>query len=289
MNILLTGATGFIGGHLRNDLSITHQLFAIARQEQSLKKDKVKWFHGDLAGLDFLSSLPAKIDAVICLAQSRAYRQFPEKVQDIFNVNVRSTMLLLEYARCAGAHTFVFASTANVYKKSSQPIAENFVIEPLSFYARSKRMAEMLVESYAEFFNCTILRLFTVYGPGQKGMLIPNLIERVKNSSPLHVQGTHGFMTSPIYISDVKNVIRKILEEENIKPDFKILNVGGDEMLGIFELGSVIGEALDCSPKFDYLPGDEPAGWIADNSKLKSALDIEVFMPIRDGIKLVVT
>lgn len=288
MEILLTGATGFIGTHLLTDLAHWHRLYALTRQNPLLKKDGLTWLPGDLSWHDFASSLPDKIDAAVCLAQSKVYRQFPEQAHDIFDVNVRSTLALLEYARRAGARIFIFTSTANVYRQSSQRITEDFAVEPNSFYARSKRMAEMLVESYAKFFNCIVLRLFTAYGPGQKEMLIPNLIERVRHDQPLQVQGQHGFKTSPVYVGDVKNVILRILEREKISPGFEIFNVGGDEMLGIYELGLLIGKALNTTPHFDYIAGDEPPGWMADTSKLKAALGLGSFTSFASGIKQMV-
>lgn len=285
MDILLTGASGFVGGHLVTQLSQKHRLFALTRQPPMLEQKGLSWISGDLSRPDLPASLPEKIDAVVCLAQSRAYRQFPEKASDIFNVNVLGTLALLDYARHAGAHTFIFTSTANVYRQSSSHINEEFDLEPRSFYASTKRMAEMLIESYAEFFACSVLRLFTVYGPGQKEMLIPNLVERIRNGQPLRVQGKHGFKTSPVYVDDLKRIIDKLLERENPNPDFQVFNVGGDEILGIYELGIAIGAALKLTPRFEYIKGHEALGWIADNSKLKAALDLNSFTPFTDGIK----
>jgi len=285
MDILVTGASGFVGSHLLTDLIHGHRLYALTRQKPPSQQDGVTWLSGDLSRNDFVLSLPDRMDAVICLAQSKAYRQFPEQARDIFEVNVNSTLSLLEYARRAGVQTFIFASTANVYRQSHGRIAEDFDLAPLSFYARSKRMAEMLVESYAEFFHCVVLRLFTVYGPGQKEMLIPNLIERVRNNIPLQVQGEHGFVTSPIYVSDVTKIIQIILERDHVVSGFDLLNVGGDEALGILELGHIIGNALNRAPQFDRIPGDQPEGWVADNSRLKNAMGLKSFISITDGIR----
>jgi len=288
MNILVTGASGFVGSHLLTDLVRGHRLYVLTRQESPSQQDGVTWLPGDLSRGDFALSLPPKMDVVICLAQSKAYRQFPEQARDIFEVNVNSTLSLLEYARRAGVQTFIFASTANVYRQSHGRIAEDFELAPLSFYARSKRMAEMLVESYAEFFHCVVLRLFTVYGPSQKEMLIPNLIERVRNGIPLHVQGERGFVISPIYVSDVTKIIQQIIEKDGVVSGFELLNVGGDEALGILDLGHIIGNALNCVPKFDRIPGNQPEGWIVDNSRLKNVLGIKSFININDGIRKII-
>lgn len=288
MDILLTGATGFIGSYLLPGLVHSHRLYAMTRQNLPPNRLGLNWIFGDLSIPGSITSLPSKIDAVVCLAQSRAYRQFPEQAQDIFEVNTRATLALLEYARRAGAHTFIFTSTANVYRQSGQRISENFPIEPLSFYARSKQMAEMLVEAYREYFDCTVLRLFTVYGPGQRNMLVPNIIEKIQKGEPLQVQGKHGFKISPIYISDVIQIFQKLLEREHAKPGFEIYNIGGDELLGIYQLGSLIGQALNSSPNFEFIPGIEPKGWMADIAKIRAALELGIFISMQDGLKTVI-
>ncbi len=286
MDILVTGATGFIGSRLCKDLSNQHRIFALSRRRKA-NIPGITWLLGDLSRDAFVYSLPEKVDVVVHLAQSRSYRMFPDQAQDIFNVNVSSTLTLLEYARKVNVSLFIFASTANVYKQSNQPINEDSLIAPASFYARSKRMAEMLIESYSEYFNCTILRFFTVYGPGQKNMLIPSLIDRIRDNKPIQVQGVYGFKTSPIFVSDISKIVRTLIMRKPILPGINIFNVGGDEVLGIFEMGQIIGDTINCPLHIDYLPGDEPLGWIADNSKLKNFLKLEKFFSFRDGIKTI--
>lgn len=289
MDILLTGATGFIGRHLGTALTSKHRVFGLTKRQHPQNSKGIIWLNGDLTSPGFVDILPQRIDAILCLSQSRSYRSFPDQAADIFNVNVAGTQALLEYARQVGISKFFYASTANVYRQSNQRISEDFSIEPTTFYARSKRMAEMLVESYADFFRCTVLRFFTVYGPGQKDMLIPNLVERVRNGQPLQVQGKHGFKTSPIYVDDISCIFRELIEQEQVAPGFDVLNVGGDEMLGIFELGVLIGEALQVMPHFTYSLGDEPPGWIADNSKLKTVLGNVSFTSFSEGIRQMIT
>ncbi|TAL11706.1 MAG: NAD(P)-dependent oxidoreductase, partial [Nitrospirae bacterium] len=119
MDILLTGATGFIGSHLRKALSVTHQVSAITRGACKEERGRVIWISADLEQANFTDSLPEKLDAVLVMAQAREYRDFPEQVWPIFNVNIRSLIALLEYARCHGAKKFIFASSANVYQRST--------------------------------------------------------------------------------------------------------------------------------------------------------------------------
>jgi nucleoside-diphosphate-sugar epimerase len=285
VNILLTGATGFIGNHLRTEFADKHHLFALTRHDDFTDNENLTWIKADLRQPATRLVVPGRVDAVVCLAQSKAYREFPAQAWDLFNVNISSVLTLLEYARQNEVKMFIFASSANVYKPQQEKISERSSPIPTSFYARSKRMAEMLIESYADYFRCLSLRLFTVYGPGQTGMLIPSLIERVRTEEPIQVQGKSGLKLTPIYITDVCRVIQTTLEMEESAPGFEVFNVGGDEQLGIRQIGLNIGEALQKQPRFEMVEGDEPGGWMADNDKLKTRFHIDKLVPFAEGIR----
>ena len=130
----------------------------------------VRWIDHDLAD-DLPDTLPSAVDAVVHLAQSPAYKHFPEGAPDVFAVNVASTFALLDYARRASARSFVLASTGGIYDYSPAPIDEDAALAPSSHYFRSKYAAEVLMESYADLMATIALRFFFVYGPGQRGML----------------------------------------------------------------------------------------------------------------------
>src|SRR4051812_17570185 len=115
MNILITGAAGFVGSHLLAQLSGQHKLYAIARKVSAFHHPSTDWIEHDLTlPLDW-NKFPKQVDVVFHLAQSRHYREFPEQVADIFDVNVRSTVELLDYARKVGATRFIYASSGGIY------------------------------------------------------------------------------------------------------------------------------------------------------------------------------
>jgi len=282
---LLTGATGFIGTCLWGELLLKHKVFAVGRQERQPGEEGVTWIRADLSRPNVEQSLPDKIDVIVYMAQARQYHDFPNGALDVFNVNVSSLLFFLEYARQKEARKFVFTSSANVYKRSCQRITETCPTEATSFYARSKRIGEMLIESYADYFRCVVLRLFTVYGPNQKGTLIPSLAERVRHYRPIEVQGKRGLEVSPIFVTDVSAAIQAVVEKDDSRHGVDVLNVGGDEAVGIYELGCMIGKVLRMSPRFEFVSGEEPGGWIADSSKLKEAFGVGPFITLEDGLQ----
>ena len=285
MKILVTGATGFIGSRLIRTLTGDHTVFAPTRHDFPEQGADVRWIRADLSeDTGFVRSFPSGIDAVLYLAQSVHYREFPEQSHDIFNVNVRGLFGVLEYARNAGAKMVLLSSSANVYERCDGPITENSRVCPDTFYSRTKRIGELLLESYADYFHCIVLRLFSVYGPGQKGMLIPDLIDKVRSGSPITVRGKQGLRLSPVFVDDVCMVIRRFLSGDH-SPSYDNFNVGGLEPLSILEIGESIGKVLGREPRFEYQGGEEQEGWVADVRKIGSICNLKKFHTFRDGLE----
>jgi nucleoside-diphosphate-sugar epimerase len=283
VDVLITGATGFIGTHVRRQLAGKHRVFAVTRQLNPPSGDVVTWISANLADRDIALRLPAHVDTVVYLAQGRRYREFPEGVWDVFDANVLGLMSILEYARHHDVSRFILASTANVYRRSDEYITEDAVTEPRTFYARSKRAAELLLAAYADLFRCVVLRLFTVYGPGQRGALIPSLIGRVRSRRAIQIEGQEGLKVSPIFLADVSAVIQAVLEHDAGTVGLDIFNVGGDETTTVLSLGGLIGHMLQTVPEFEFAPG-EPSGWVADTSKLKRAVGLQSFVTLEEGL-----
>ena len=194
----------------------------------------MSWVIGDITKDGFERGLPADVDAVVHLAQSRFDRAFPEGALDVVDVNVGATARVLEYARSSGARQFVLASTATVYRPSGEPLDEGAALDCSSFYAASKRSAELLARAYSELFSCWVLRIFTTYGPGQRGRLVAQLIERVRTGEPVSVEGRTGLLLSPIHVTDVAEAV--VDAAGRGLPGghgYEVVNVGGEETIGI--------------------------------------------------------
>ncbi len=281
MDVLLTGADGFIGRYLGPRLKRAHRVLAVSRSAGPA--EGVERVRLDLSDPHFERALPPRVDAVVALAQARDYRLFPEKALEVFEVNATALLRLLDWSRRVGVRRFVYASSANVYPRSAGPIAEDDRPGPGAFYGRSKYIGELLVESYAACFSCTVLRLFTVYGPGQTNMLIPNLIERLHQGRAVQVEGEEGLRLSPIHVGDVCRVFQAVLEEGSAP--YSVLNVGGEEAVGIRGLAEVIGRVMGTTARLEFLGGAEPGGWVADCRRLRARFDLGAFVGLEEGLK----
>ena len=283
MKILLTGANGFIGSNLLNLLLADKKnfVYALSRKPLGIKNSRLKNLVVDISKTDFTKKLKFKTDIVIHLAQSRHFREFPLGASDVFKVNVLSTYYLLEWSRKNNIRKFIFASTGSVYRTDSKFLTERSQIRPESFYAQSKYIAENLIKEYSGFFKTIILRIFTPYGPAQKNMLIPNIIERIKNHHEITLAKGKGIILSPVFIDDCCKMIQQITKQ---KIENGIYNLSGNEKISLAKIVSIIEKELKTKARIKIT--DEPATYLAaDSSKLYKAIKFIPSASVKEGLK----
>lgn len=284
MNILITGATGFIGQYLWRTLVARHNVFGVTRTVTASPVDAEKLIIADLSCPRFTESLPVNIDCVIHLAQSGRYRDFPEGVDDVNRINIDATVSLLEWSRKTGVKQFVFTSSANVYEESATVLAESHSTQPSSFYGASKLAVEHLARQYQAFFQVDILRCFTVYGPNQKGMLIPNIIEKIMSGKPITLAEGTGIYLSPIYVKDVADIIHRLITSSAM-PVSRLMNVCGDQIITLNQIVRLLEKILEKSAIIQ-VTDDEATHFMGSNTILKNYLGVYQFVDIQNGLEL---
>jgi len=281
MRVLVTGATGLIGGRLVKRLAANHEVVAITRQEIGEPGANPEWIQLDLADALSPGLLPKSIDAVIHLAQSERYNDLPDGAGDVFAINVASTFQLLEYARLAGASRFVLASTGGLYGYGSSPLRETDSLEPLNFYFRSKHLAEQLLAGYEDFFQTVTMRPFFVYGPGRSEMLVARLAEKVRAGDPITIEGNPGLRLNPIYVEDAARAFEGGLSLDQ----GGVFNVAGPETVTISELVSLIGTAAGLEPKPTWTDNDPPGDLIGSIERMESVLGVTPEVGLEPGLR----
>ncbi|HEX5257884.1 MAG TPA: NAD(P)-dependent oxidoreductase [Sphingomicrobium sp.] len=255
--ILITGATGLLGSHLVRLLEGEAELHA---------------WRGDLSrGLES-ASLPNRLDAVVHLAQSRRFREFPEAAGEVVRVNTLAAFELAQHALSAGATHFIYASSGGVYAPRAEPLAEDAPIADaasMTFYAATKLAAERLLAPFATRLNLVILRPFFIYGPGQdRSMLIPKLINAVNFGDLVRLAGAEGLRLNPVHAKDAAAAARAALELDGSYT----INVAGPEVLTLREIVEEIARHLGREPQFDVDHDERPADLVGDTRRMVQLL-----------------
>lgn len=281
MRILITGATGLTGRSLVALLAKDHEVFAMHRPGREVAPaDGVTWIEQDLSG-PLHPGLPAQMDAVVHLAQSPRFREFPEGTVDVFEVNSATTVRLLRYCCEAGGTRFVYASSGAIYPPGPRPVREDDSPRPGNFYAVSKLVGEQVVDQFRDALTVASLRFFFIYGPGQRNMLVPGLMETVRSGRPVPIAGDDGIRINPIYVEDAAAAVQGALALE----ESGVFNVAGPEVVSIGQIASMIATELGQDVTFTH--GPTQSDLIADTRRMRQHLAAPS-VTVSDGIRRVV-
>lgn len=171
---VVTGGAGFIGAALaRRLIADGHNVVIIDDLSTGFRDnipDGAAFVAGDAADPATIKSLPkGRYDAVLHLAaQSSGAIGQKDPYRDMAS-NVGSTVQLIKWCRETGVRRFLYASSMTVYgSENSEPAPEDAVLIPISYYGAGKLASEHYLRvSSVDGLDCTALRLYNVYGPGQ--------------------------------------------------------------------------------------------------------------------------
>jgi len=285
VTVLVTGATGFIGRHVLQRLAGRHDVVALARRDPPAElAGLARWVRQDLSGPLDPAVLPERLDTVLHLAQSPRYREFPEGAEDMLAVNVHAPAALLDHARHAGARRFVLCSTGGVYGHHAARVDEDQRVAPIGFYQASKYAAEVLLAPYGALLTTVVLRPFFVYGPGQRGMLVAALAQRVLAGEEVTVDGDPGLRINPIHVADAARAIEAALALDAPA----IINVAGDEAVSITDLARGLADAAGSLPRIAHRDAAAAGDLLGANARMKSLLGVVPQVALADGLRDVV-
>jgi nucleoside-diphosphate-sugar epimerase len=188
MLLALTGATGFIGQHLLQELpKHGHRLRVLLRRPTSLPMGTASAVIGDLARPQNMSAALADVDAVIHSAGvTPAMSGIPQ--DDYRLLNTEATIALARAAQRARVKRFVFLSSirAQCGPTADSTLTEALEPRPTDAYGQSKLAAE---RGLAELdVDWVALRAVLVYGPGVKGNMA-QMMRLARSPFPLPVAG----------------------------------------------------------------------------------------------------
>jgi len=283
MKLLITGANGFIGKAMLRGLSETHEIYALVREPSNCEKNEaVQYIQHDFTYKLDIDLLPKNIDAIIHLAQSSQYRNFPDGMSDMSNVNISGLVDILDYARHANCQYFINFSSGSVYSTNPAEQTEESSVKPSSAYPLTKYISEQITDLYQPYFTTLNLRLFFPYGPGQENMLIPNIISSVRQGNEIGIQGTNGGLKiCPIFVDDVVRVTSLCLSEQAAG----IMNVAGHDTISLKSIAEHIATQTQDEPVFKIDSEAVPAEYSPSLTLMTNLLDGRRLTAFENGIK----
>ena len=233
---LITGTTGFLGGHLSRALRATHEIVPLNRG-RDLASGSLSWdFHSPLP-----ADLPDRVDVVVhCASPVGAACELEQ--QACWDANLQGTVQLLGYARRAKASCFAYISSGAVYGFRRNPCREIDAITPQGSYACAKAAGEFIVRGHQMNLRTLCLRPFYPYGPGQRmSRLVPGLIERLRTNQCVPLNGPEGLpRVNPLYIDDLAAWMVQLLARNASG----VFNLAGLETVSIRELADQLAALL---------------------------------------------
>ena len=226
-----------------------------------------------------------KIDCCLHLAALTDNKLCNENKEFAHKVNVLGTYKILELCKKANCKKFIYISTGSVYgfteSWDNKQLSEKDKPRPLDVYTSTKYLGELATKKYEEFFSVIVLRYFWPYGMG-KNSFINRLIYNIINSKTIHLNNGNKPFINPIFITDLVEATKKVLEQPNVKG---IYNIAGCETKNIKQLSEIISEILNIEPIFCKTGKD--VGNIAGNTdKIKNELGFIPKITLKEGLEL---
>jgi nucleoside-diphosphate-sugar epimerase len=221
-NILITGATGFIGRHLTAALSKTHNVRCLVRKTSDisdLRNLNVEMAHGDLLVKDSLEPALDGIDLIYHLAGE----VYSRHKSDYYKGNVLATQNLLESAELKGTKKIIFLSSIGVYKPKFDKtlLNEESECEPITFYGKTKLDAEELIKECS--IPWVIVRAPVIYGPHQPAVLNKFFIDALTKKK-IYVVGDGDNLRSLCFIQNLIEGLILLADKQNIAQGTYILS-----------------------------------------------------------------
>ncbi len=257
--ILVTGADGFIGSHLVEELIkegaklkafVYYNSFNkwgwIDSLEQKIQ-DEIEIFSGDIRDMYGVKKATEGCDIVLHLAALIAIPYSYYSPESYVETNIRGTLNVLQAARELSIEKILVTSTSEIYGTALYiPIDEKHPKQGQSPYSATKIGADAIAESFYKSFNLpvTIVRPFNTYGPRQSARaVIPNIIIQLLNNKKEIKLGSLHPTRDLLFVNDTVNGFIEIAKSDALAGEE--VNIATGTEIAIGELAKKIITILD--------------------------------------------
>jgi UDP-glucuronate 4-epimerase len=318
---LITGAAGFIGYYLSRKLleqgcrvigiDNVNDYYDVNLKYTRLKQlepyEKFTFIKGDISdkGMIMETFEEYKPNVVVNLAAQAGVRYSIENPDVYIQSNIIGFYNILEACRYNPVDHLVYASSSSVYGANKKvPFEESdFVDNPVSLYASTKKSNELMAHTYSHLYNipATGLRFFTVYGPmGRPDMAYFGFTDKYFAGESIKIFNNGDFENDLYrdftYIDDIVEGIERLLSNPSVGDNnvpHKVFNIGNNNpeklMVFIETLEKCLSNALGREVLFEKVfepikPGDVPATYASTNL-LQKAVGFKPETSIQEGLQ----
>ncbi|MDV7767693.1 GDP-mannose 4,6-dehydratase [Peribacillus sp. CSMR9] len=318
---LITGAAGFIGYFLSRKLleqgcrvigvDNINDYYDVKLKYDRLEKlehfEKFTFIKGDISEKAMITNIfeEYKPNIVVNLAAQAGVRYSIENPDVYIQSNIIGFYNILEACRHNPVDHLVYASSSSVYGANKKvPFEEtDFVDNPVSLYASTKKSNELMAHTYSHLYNipATGLRFFTVYGPmGRPDMAYFGFTDKYFAGEPIKIFNNGDFENDLYrdftFIDDIIEGIERLLSNPSVGDNdvpHKVFNIGNNnpEKLMVFIktlekcLSNALGKEIEFDKVFEPIkPGDVPATYASTNL-LQKAVGFKPETSIEEGLQ----
>mgnify|MGYP001768637668 FL=1 len=303
MKILVTGADGFIGSHLTEELvrqGYDVKAFVYYNSfnswgwlDHSPLKNEFEVFSGDIRDPHGVKEAMKGCDVVLHLASLIAIPYSYHSPDTYVDTNIKGTLNVLQAARELNIQKVVHTSTSEVYGTAQYvPIDENHPLQGQSPYSASKIGADQMAIAFYRSFETpvAIIRPFNTYGPRQSARaVIPTIITQLASGKRKIKLGSLHPTRDFNYIKDTVNGFISVMKHDQSIGE--VINIGSNFEVSIGETAKLIAEVMgvDIEIETDDVrirpEKSEVERLWADNSKAKALLGWEPKYGGKEGFK----
>jgi UDP-glucose 4-epimerase len=283
-SVVVTGASGFIGGHVAQFLA-AEGFDVVPSDIRPPPRPTASWREADLTRPEDLAALTRGAEAVCHIGGIGDVYVATKDPALAMHVNGCATSYLLEAARTNGVRRIVYASSWEVYGPPRyQPIDENHPTAATHPYNISKLAGDLLVQSAGRHgpMRTVALRLGTAYGPGiRENAVIPLFVRKALNREPIEIQGTGTQYRQFTHVTDIARAFALALRSPDPGPVYNVVSPEQTTIRGLAE--AIVGHLPTSIVYREGRTGDPPPA-IIDASRIRKELGWEAKVALSDGL-----
>ncbi len=301
--VLVTGADGFIGSHLAEQLVAAGAGVRVLSQYNSFNDwgwleqigclKQIEVVTGDVRDAHLCDELTRGVDIVFHLAALIPIPYSYRAPDSFVDTNVKGTLYLCQAARRNGVKRFIQTSTSEVYGTAQYvPIDEKHPLQPQSPYSATKIASDCIALSFQYSFDVPVVvaRPFNTYGPRQSARaVIPSIIIQIAEGKSTISLGNLTATRDFTYVEDTCRGFLAIAEMDGGQGE--VFHIGSNHEIAVGDLVKLIAEIMGSSIRVvsdekRFRPEKSEVQRLkCDNSKLRNASAFVPQIPLREGLE----